>query len=229
MQRIDSFVVYRLSIANNNIAFCFRKLKNRVAAQTSRDRKKAKLDELEDSVKLLKDQNDHLARECALLRSQNESLVGEVRKLRRERQQDNDISRKQVNDDASLLAGRNNNGIAVTAAAAVSSSGNQPQSATMLNSCQGSFDCDSTTGSAESPLNPLPQGGMAQSKLSMTVTPLKAALLLRILTTLCLFSTNSSTIYKRAITSSSSRSSLSNFYAKLQTKWTQILAEKMNK
>lgn len=182
-----------------------------MAAQTSRDRKKAKLDELEDSVKLLQERNDFLARECAALRTQNESLVSEVRELRRERQLEDETT--------SLLQGRNDN------AAAVTSSGNP---ATATNRCQGSFDCDSTTGSAESPLNPLPQGGMTQSELSLTATPLTAALLLRILT-LCLFSTNCSTTYKRATTSSSSKSLQRAFYARLQSKWMQILLEKMNK
>lgn len=165
---------------------------------------------------MLKEQNDFLARECALLRSQNESLVSEVKELRRERQQDNNPQRL---EETSLLVGRNN-------AAAVSSSG-QHQPATAIR-CQGSFDCDSTTGSAESPLNPLPQGGMAQSKLSLTVTPPTAALMLRILA-LCLFSTNSSTTCKRAITPCNSRSSQKAFYARLQTKWMQVLLEKVNK
>ncbi|KAF7405192.1 hypothetical protein HZH66_004098 [Vespula vulgaris] len=56
-----------------------KKLKNRVAAQTSRDRKKAKLDELEETVKTLKERNDVLTQECALLKSQNESLISSCR------------------------------------------------------------------------------------------------------------------------------------------------------
>ncbi|XP_043665943.1 X-box-binding protein 1 isoform X2 [Vespula pensylvanica] len=66
-----------------------KKLKNRVAAQTSRDRKKAKLDELEETVKTLKERNDVLTQECALLKSQNESLISETKKLRRERETSN--------------------------------------------------------------------------------------------------------------------------------------------
>ncbi|XP_011307248.1 X-box-binding protein 1 [Fopius arisanus] len=59
-----------------------KKLKNRVAAQTSRDRKKAKLDELEDTVRALHEQNDLLSEECALLRSQNETLLVESQRLK---------------------------------------------------------------------------------------------------------------------------------------------------
>lgn len=61
-----------------------KKLKNRVAAQTSRDRKKAKLDELEDTVRALKESNDMLTEECSLLRSQNDTLMAETLKLRKE-------------------------------------------------------------------------------------------------------------------------------------------------
>ncbi|XP_046745116.1 LOW QUALITY PROTEIN: uncharacterized protein LOC124410642 [Diprion similis] len=54
-----------------------KKLKNRVAAQTSRDRKRAKLDELEETVRVLRNRNEALAQECSALKSQNEVLTVE--------------------------------------------------------------------------------------------------------------------------------------------------------
>ncbi|KAF3425134.1 hypothetical protein E2986_05946 [Frieseomelitta varia] len=66
-----------------------KKLKNRVAAQTSRDRKKAKLDELEETVRTLREQNELLTQECSILRSQNEILVTENKRLRKERESKN--------------------------------------------------------------------------------------------------------------------------------------------
>ncbi|KAL6444883.1 hypothetical protein ACFW04_002124 [Cataglyphis niger] len=72
-----------------------KKLKNREAAQTSRDRKKAKLDELEETVKTLRERNEQLAQECTMLRSQNESLLSETKRLRRERDMRNETGDQQ--------------------------------------------------------------------------------------------------------------------------------------
>ncbi|XP_012263783.3 LOW QUALITY PROTEIN: uncharacterized protein LOC105690536 [Athalia rosae] len=61
-----------------------KKLKNRVAAQTSRDRKRAKLDELEETVRLLREKNDALIQECSVLKSQNETLTVQNTLLRKD-------------------------------------------------------------------------------------------------------------------------------------------------
>ena len=46
----------------------FRKLKNREAAQSARDRKRERMTQLEDEVKILMDQNQHLQEENVKLR-----------------------------------------------------------------------------------------------------------------------------------------------------------------
>lgn len=66
----------------NGFFFCFRKLKNRVAAQTSRDRKKAKMDDMENTLNLITQQNDKLISECQKLREFNEKLLKENADLR---------------------------------------------------------------------------------------------------------------------------------------------------
>lgn len=82
----------------NNFFFLYffhenRKLKNRVAAQTSRDRKKAKLDELEDTVNTLMEKNEFLTQECAMLRAQNETLIAES-KLWRKKREENSVDER---------------------------------------------------------------------------------------------------------------------------------------
>lgn len=62
--------------------FFFRKLKNRVAAQTSRDRKKAKMDQMEKAIQELFTKNEVLIEECERLKSLNERLSGENSSLR---------------------------------------------------------------------------------------------------------------------------------------------------
>ncbi|XP_074094719.1 LOW QUALITY PROTEIN: X box binding protein 1 [Cotesia typhae] len=59
-----------------------KKLKNRVAAQTSRDRKKAKLDELEETVRTLIEKNELITEECDSLRAQNKALLAENQRLK---------------------------------------------------------------------------------------------------------------------------------------------------
>ncbi|KAL0272608.1 UNVERIFIED_CONTAM: hypothetical protein PYX00_005512 [Menopon gallinae] len=52
-----------------------KKLRNRIAAQTSRDRKKARMDHLEESVKQLREKNVELSSQILELQKQNESLL----------------------------------------------------------------------------------------------------------------------------------------------------------
>ena len=63
------------------IVIC-RKLKNRVAAQTARDRKRVKMDTLEDAVAALEAANKKLRAENNTLRSQTGSLFTENKELR---------------------------------------------------------------------------------------------------------------------------------------------------
>lgn len=64
-----------------------KKLKNRVAAQTSRDRKKAKMDEMESTIKTLTLQTDILRNKCDTLESINQSLLDKNSKLDRQVQE----------------------------------------------------------------------------------------------------------------------------------------------
>lgn len=61
-----------------------KKLKNRVAAQTSRDRKKAKMDEMESRIKYFMDMNEKLTSEVESLKALNERLLSENATLRSE-------------------------------------------------------------------------------------------------------------------------------------------------
>ncbi|GLV34074.1 X box binding protein-1 [Carabus blaptoides fortunei] len=60
-----------------------KKLKNRVAAQTSRDRKKQKMDEMEATLEELMEKNEKLMSECEKLQSLNKKLSTENGELRR--------------------------------------------------------------------------------------------------------------------------------------------------
>nr|XP_054749335.1 X-box-binding protein 1-like [Lytechinus pictus] len=59
-----------------------RKLKNRVAAQTARDRKKAQFDDLEVTLTVMEARNKQLLLENTLLKKQNETLLEENKELK---------------------------------------------------------------------------------------------------------------------------------------------------
>lgn len=67
-----------------------RKLKNRVAAQSARDRKKAKMEDLEKTVTQLQEQNEKLRKENNLLKENAKKLIDENRKLLKYKQ-DNQV------------------------------------------------------------------------------------------------------------------------------------------
>uniref|UniRef100_V5I8Z0 X-box-binding protein 1 n=1 Tax=Anoplophora glabripennis TaxID=217634 RepID=V5I8Z0_ANOGL len=58
-----------------------KKLKNRVAAQTSRDRKKAKMEQMEQALQQLFSQNEALSAECENLKVTNQRLTEENAEL----------------------------------------------------------------------------------------------------------------------------------------------------
>ncbi|XP_061387843.1 PH domain-containing protein DDB_G0287875 [Musca vetustissima] len=76
-----------------------KKLKNRVAAQTSRDRKKARMEEMESEIKELTARTQILVNKCESLQAINDSLLEKNQKLDMEvetlRQQLQDIQNKQ--------------------------------------------------------------------------------------------------------------------------------------
>jgi len=59
-----------------------RKLKNRVAAQSARDRKKVKMEELEQNVNILRSQNEQLRTENNLLKEKTRKLLEENQRLK---------------------------------------------------------------------------------------------------------------------------------------------------
>ncbi len=60
-----------------------RKLKNRVAAQTARDRKKAHMDGLEERLKALEEKSKRLLQENHQIRHQNSLLLEENKELKK--------------------------------------------------------------------------------------------------------------------------------------------------
>ncbi|XP_028048115.1 X-box-binding protein 1 [Monomorium pharaonis] len=179
-----------------------KKLKNRVAAQTSRDRKKARLDELEETVRMQKERNELLTQDCTMLRSQNdllksqnEWLLNENKRLRDER----DAVRNTLTDQ---------------------------QQQPICSACRARVDgAVPSLGSAVSPNNPLPQGGTAQSASRPTRTP-EVTVLLNFLTYFLL--TNCLALSK-VTTPSDSKSWRRASYEKLAQRLRQTLIDQMNK
>lgn len=56
-------------------------MKNRVAAQTSRDRKKAKIEQMETAIQQLFNKNETILAECEKLKQANERLQAENAEL----------------------------------------------------------------------------------------------------------------------------------------------------
>jgi hypothetical protein len=71
----------RLTHLTNEEKMMRRKLKNRVAAQSARDRKKVKMDDLQVTCDQLKEQNERLKKENAVLKENAQLLINENRKL----------------------------------------------------------------------------------------------------------------------------------------------------
>lgn len=71
----------RLTHLTNEEKMMRRKLKNRVAAQSARDRKKVKFDDLAVTCDQLKEQNERLKKENAILKENAQLLINENRKL----------------------------------------------------------------------------------------------------------------------------------------------------
>uniref|UniRef100_A0A4X2KVM5 X-box-binding protein 1 n=1 Tax=Vombatus ursinus TaxID=29139 RepID=A0A4X2KVM5_VOMUR len=85
-----------------------RKLKNRVAAQTARDRKKARMSELEQQVVDLEEENQKLLIENQLLRERTHGLVIENQELRQRLGMDALITEEETEsevNDVRLVAG----------------------------------------------------------------------------------------------------------------------------
>ncbi|XP_067144285.1 X-box-binding protein 1 [Centruroides vittatus] len=82
----------RLDHLTNEEKMLRRKLKNRVAAQCARDRKKARMSSLEDQVTTLENEKEELMKENILLKEHNEKLEKENLELRRKLEE---ISQKQ--------------------------------------------------------------------------------------------------------------------------------------
>lgn len=116
-----------------------KKLKNRVAAQTSRDRKKAKMEDMERTIQLQNEEIGELKETCHILRKERDELKTMYTKLERRFVE---MERKINDQDKQLKEAKLDADIASRVIGSVT------------NTCNGS---------AASALNPLPQGLVAQS------------------------------------------------------------------
>lgn len=158
------------------------------------------MDELEDTVRLLREQNDSLVEECSILRAQNESLVAESRRLKR--------------DNKELMESKDRK---------------EEATATTCATCQARVDCTvPALGSAVSPSNPLQQGGTVQTARALTLSP-SASILLKILTLYLLSKTYLGNSKQTTTTSSDSKSLPKAFCERLPLKWKQVLLSQMNR
>ncbi|EDW00965.1 GH20722 [Drosophila grimshawi] len=135
-----------------------KKLKNRVAAQTSRDRKKARMEEMEYEIKELTDKTELLQNKCESLQNINESLLAKNQKLDTEMEQLRQelVEMKELAKKNSLSNNNSSNRSGVNADAE---------------------GCASTyTGSAASNADPLPQGILVDTQSSARALALKRLL-----------------------------------------------------
>ncbi|EDW56579.1 GM15809 [Drosophila sechellia] len=160
-----------------------KKLKNRVAAQTSRDRKKARMEEMDYEIKELTDRTEILQNKCDSLQAINESLLAKNHKLDSEldllRQELDELKKQQQHNTRCI---------------------------SQSNASAGAEGCASTNlGSAASKADPLPQGIQQvdtqssvrllaeQLKSSKSLASLWKVVALCLLYKTCLGSTKSST------------------------------------
>jgi len=108
---IDEFLVRgkkrRLDHLTWEEKFQRKKLKNRVAAQTSRDRKKAKMDDMERTIQDISDENASLKETCSILQSERDELASRNEELERQMEE-----LKQRLNERSVGCGTTTNGSA---------------------------------------------------------------------------------------------------------------------